>query len=224
MTLHTYYGIDRWWPSESPAVLSSRSALKRIPCQVPRHTVHMPYAPWHARLSEPCSVWMQIIRPLPTAYSLKLVLVFIQRLHKVLDALAFPNVADELAGLRVGVQRVGLQGFPVVEHTLRERLSRRRGTQRCGEAERLNDWQVALDVVHGRAGALHLLKDDAALLVHDRIDSAQCALWRLDLHQVDWLQKPGLRSQLGGVHHAAACGDDLATPAMDGISVHDHIV
>lgn len=46
----------------------------------------------------------------------------------------------------------------------------------------------------------------------------------LDLHKVNGLHKPGLGSQHAGVEAAPGRGDDLAAPAVDGISVQRHIV
>lgn len=45
----------------------------------------------------------------------------------------------------------------------------------------------------------------------------------LDLDKVDGLGQAGLRSELARVQNAAAGGDDLATTAVDGVSVHHHI-
>lgn len=46
----------------------------------------------------------------------------------------------------------------------------------------------------------------------------------LDLHKVDRLHKPGLGSQHTGVEAAPGSGDDLATPAVDGVRMQGHIM
>lgn len=45
----------------------------------------------------------------------------------------------------------------------------------------------------------------------------------LDFDQIDGLAQAGLGSELAGVQHTAAGGDNLATATMDGVSVHHHI-
>lgn len=41
----------------------------------------------------------------------------------------------------------------------------------------------------------------------------------LDLNEIDWLKKPGLSSEDRGVQTPTGSGNDLATTAMDRISV-----
>eukprot|EP00951_Prasinocladus_malaysianus_P046688 scaffold647869_cov43-Prasinocladus_malaysianus.AAC.2 len=83
---------------------------------------------------------------------------------------------------------------------------------------------MGLDVVHGGAWALDLLKHHATLLIEGGVDASQGLLGSLDLHQVHRLRQPGLGRELGSVNRPAAGRDDLTTAAMDGIGVHDNIV
>lgn len=46
----------------------------------------------------------------------------------------------------------------------------------------------------------------------------------LDLHKVDRLHKPGLGGQHTGIEAATGSGDDLATPAVDGVRMQGHIM
>ena len=69
----------------------------------------------------------------------------------------------------------------MVEHRLRERLSRRRSPQLAVEAERLHDGEVRLDREHGRADTLLLAEDLTTTLVEHRVDTADRVLGTLDL-------------------------------------------
>jgi hypothetical protein len=82
-----------------------------------------------------------------------------------LDTLTLTDVHDDGVGLGASGHGVCLHQLPVIEHALREGLSRRCCTQGGCETERLNDRQVGLDVVHGGTWALHLLKHHTTLLV-----------------------------------------------------------
>ena len=84
------------------------------------------------------------------------------------------------------------------------------------------DRKVGLHDKHGGAGHLGLLKDVAPLPVQDAIDATNHLFRTLDLHKIDGLHEPGL--QHTGIQAAPSCGDDLATPTVDGISVQHHIM
>ena len=70
--------------------------------------------------------------------------------------------------------------LPVVEDALREGLSTGVGPEVGGEAEGLVDGQVGLDVEHGGAHHLGLLKDVATTTVQHTVDTADGVLGTLE--------------------------------------------
>ena len=46
----------------------------------------------------------------------------------------------------------------------------------------------------------------------------------LDFYEIDRLKHSGGSGEHAGIEHTACCGDDLATTAMDGISVQCHVM
>ena len=64
-------------------------------------------------------------------------------------------------------------GLPVIEHTLGEGLAGGCRPERGGEAKRLHDRQVGLQVEDGGSRPLGLLEDVATLLIENRVDAAQ---------------------------------------------------
>ena len=137
-------------------------------------------------------------------------------------ALALAAGEDNLLHLVV-LPRVAVDDVPVVEDHLRERLARRVLAEEAGEAERLGDGEVRLDVVHRRARPVGLLDDGAALAVEARVDAAHGVLRTLDLHKEDRLLQARLRDEHGGEEDAARRGDDLAAAAVDGVRVQHHV-
>ena len=109
--------------------------------------------------------------------------------------------------------------LPVVEHRLRERLSRRRSPQLAVEAERLHDGQVGLDGEHGGSGTLLFTEDLSTALVKNGVDTTDGVLRALDLDKIDGLLKTGGSKQASGVADTTAGGDDLSSTTVDGISV-----
>ena len=107
----------------------------------------------------------------------------------------------------------------MVEHGLRERLSRRRSPQLTIEAERLHDGQVRLDGEHRRAGPLLLREDLATTLVEHGVDAADGVLRALDLDEVDGLLESRVGEQAGSVADTTASRDDLSSTTVDGIGV-----
>ena len=69
----------------------------------------------------------------------------------------------------------------VVEHTLGERLTRRRSTEITVEAEGLSDGQVGLDCEHGCSNPLLLAEYLATTLVEHGVDTTDGVLRALNL-------------------------------------------
>ena len=115
----------------------------------------------------------------------------------------------------------------------------------------LVDREVCLHDEHWRADNLHLLKHVASTSIQDTIDATDCNFgalrerrqrdtaseWsnvtylifkhqqsHLYLHQVDRLHEARLSGQHAGIKDTTCGGDDLATSAMDGVSVERHVV
>ena len=109
--------------------------------------------------------------------------------------------------------------LPVIEDTLRERLTGRVGAQVSGETERFVDGQVGLDVVHGSTGTLLFRNHVTTTTVKNTVNSTDGILRALDLHQVDGLLNGGGGRHERGVADATASGDDLSSTTMDSISV-----
>mmetsp|Transcript_23615 Transcript_23615/g.58334 ORF Transcript_23615/g.58334 Transcript_23615/m.58334 type:complete len:504 (-) Transcript_23615:10-1521(-) len=154
------------------------------------------------------------------AWRLELVLVLAERRDLLLEALALArsqhNLDDFVVAAREGV---AVDDVPVVEDHLREGLAGGVLAQEAGEAERLRDGQVRLDVVEGRAWPVALLHHDATLAVERRVDAAHGVLRALDLDHEDRLHQPGLRGHHRREEAAARRRDDLATAAVDRVRV-----
>mmetsp|Transcript_7513 Transcript_7513/g.20518 ORF Transcript_7513/g.20518 Transcript_7513/m.20518 type:complete len:915 (-) Transcript_7513:51-2795(-) len=153
--------------------------------------------------------------------SLELVLVVVEGGDLLLETLALADASDERNRLLIG-ERVAVHGGPVVEHHLREGLSRGGLAEGAGEAEGLLHRQVGLDVVEGGARALRLLHHGAAAAVEAVVHTPDSGLRALNLNHEHGLLEAGLCSEHGRVEGAAGGGDDLTAAAVDGIGVeHD---
>ncbi len=71
---------------------------------------------------------------------------------------------------------------------------------------------------------MSLLEDVTTTPIQDTIDTTNGVFGALDLDQVDRLHQPWFGGQERGVEDATGCRDDLATSAMDGVSVECHVV
>lgn len=155
-------------------------------------------------------------------------LQFVQVLGQIgqtlLKSLTFTGILDNLVGLAGWLARVTGQHLPMVEHALREGLSTGVGAQIGGEAERLVDGQIRLDDEHGGTDNLVLLEHVTTTPVQHTVDATNGNLGTLNLAQIDGLHKAGAGRDGGGVQATTGCGNDLATTAMDGISVKGDIV
>ena len=155
---------------------------------------------------------------------LQLVLEVVQGWDAFFQAFALAHLRHHLTGAAGVVKRVTRQDLPVVKHTLGEGLVTYVGPQVSSEAEGLIDRKVGLHNKHRGAGHLGLRKDVTPLPVQDTVDATNHLFWTLDLHKIDGLHEPGLDSQHTGIQAAPSHGDDLATPTVDSISVHCHIM
>lgn len=107
----------------------------------------------------------------------------------------------------------------MIEHQLRERLTRRSSTELTVEAERLHDGEVGLDGEHGGSRTLLFAEDLATALVEDGVNTTDGVLRALDLDKVDRLLETWGGKQASGVADTTAGGDDLSSATVDGISV-----
>merc|ERR1719445_1908372 len=112
----------------------------------------------------------------------------------------------------------------MVEYALREGLSSGVGAEIGGEAERLVDGQISLDVEHGGADDLGLFEDVSTTSVEDTVDTSDGVLGTLDLDQVDGLHESGLGGKDAGVQATSGRGDDLTASSVDGVGVKGHVV
>merc|ERR1711998_451044 len=79
--------------------------------------------------------------------------------------LALAHTLDKSTQLIRWVQGIALHQFPVVEHTLRECLSRGSSSQVGHEPEGLQDREVGIQVVDRGTRAVVFLEDVSALLI-----------------------------------------------------------
>ena len=110
---------------------------------------------------------------------LQLVQVVAEVGQGLLQPLPLLGVLANLVGLGGSIERVSGHDLPVVEHALGEGLAAGVGAEVGGEAERLVDGQVRLDVEHGRAHHLGLLEDVATAAVQHAVDAADGVLGTL---------------------------------------------
>merc|ERR1712038_335445 len=159
---------------------------------------------------------------------MQLGLQFVQIVRKVrvagFQSLPLLGVLHDGVGLGVLLHWVSGQDLPVVKHALREGLAASVGSQVSREAERLVDGQIGLHHEHGGAGGLGLLEHVASPSVEHTVDTSHSVLRTLDLDLVDGLHQPGLSSENTGIQDTSSRGDDLATTAMDGISVESYVI
>merc|ERR1719516_891884 len=103
----------------------------------------------------------------------------------LLEALALPRLHDDLARLRILVQRISALNLPVVENALRECLSGSGGPEFSRESEGLVDRQISLNHEHGSSRNLGLFENVATLLVQHAVDTADGLFGALDLDEID---------------------------------------
>lgn len=131
---------------------------------------------------------------------------------------------DDLVGLRVLFQRVGLESLPVIEHALWEGLAGSGSSEIGIETEGLVDWEVSSDHEHGSSGDGFFGEDVSSLSVEDGVDAAHGVFWALDLDEVDGLEESWLGGHDAGVEASSRGGDELSASSMDGIGVEGDVV
>jgi len=130
------------------------------------------------------------------------------------------NNSTSLGG---GVEGISTEELPVIEHALRESLTRGVRTKISGKTERLVDRQVSLDHVDGGAGPLVLSEDMTTTPVEHTVDTTTSHIRALNLDKVNGLLESGLGSQLTSVEDTASSGDNLTATTVNSISVKGNI-
>lgn len=112
----------------------------------------------------------------------------------------------------------------MIKHALWESLSTGVGAEISGEAEGFVDRQESFDDEHGSSGDLGLFEDVSTTTIEHTVDTSDGDFGTLDFAQVDGLHETWCSCDEGGVQDTASCWNDLATTAMDGVSVQCHII
>lgn len=107
---------------------------------------------------------------------------------------ASSDASHDLEALGIGFEWTSVDVFPMIEHTLWERLTRGEGSEMAGEAEAFSDWKMSLDVGKRSSGD-GLFEDDLTTAdVEALVDTSSDVGWALDLDKEDWF----LENWLGG--------------------------
>mmetsp|Transcript_12875 Transcript_12875/g.38024 ORF Transcript_12875/g.38024 Transcript_12875/m.38024 type:complete len:676 (+) Transcript_12875:129-2156(+) len=118
------------------------------------------------------------------------------------------------------VERVARHDGPVVKDGEAEGLPLRVRAHVRLEAERVDDGQVGLDRVEGRAGARPLGRDVPAPAREHGVDRGHAVDGRADVDEEDGLHQPRRRHQEGRVGDAARGRDHLPAAAVDRLGRH----
>jgi len=155
---------------------------------------------------------------------LQLVQESVQRRKSLGKTLSLSSGQDDLVGLCVLLERIGLESLPVIEHALWEGLAGSSSSKVGIETEGLVDWEVSFDHEHGSSGDGFFSEDVSSLSVEDGVDTTHGGFWALDLDEVDGLEESWLGGHDAGVEASSRGGDELSASSMDGIRVEGDVV